>query len=135
MEPRDDRPPPLPSIQTTPPPLPRPVMPLRYGTDEPRRWGARWFLLRMTLGFLGYPLVTAGWFWMTIRLRLNPQIIWGVWMLMTAGLLGLALYLRLRYRVAGYGYGILTALLMGMLLAIALVILLIGTCFKAIKSQ
>ena len=133
MEPRQDHPPPLPSVHGAPPQLPRPVVPLRYGIGEPRRWGPGWFLLRMTLGFIGYALVTAGWIWMAIRLRLNPQIIWGAWMLTTGGLLGLALYLRLRYRVAGYGYGILTAVLMGMLLIVGLVILLIGTCFKGLS--
>ncbi len=123
MEPRENQ----------PPPLPRPVLPLPYATDRPRRAGPGHFMLRMTSGFLGYALVTAGWFWMALRLGLNPQIIWGVWVLTTGGLLGLALYVRLRYRVAGYGYGILTALLVGMLLIVGLVILLIGTCFKGLS--
>ena len=108
-------------------------MPLRYGTEDARPPGN--FLLRMMLGFFGYLGVSAAWAYLAIRLRLGGEVLWGVWVLMTAGLLGLALYLRIRFRFSGFGYGILTALLIGMLLVVALVVQLIGMCFKGLSNM
>ena len=127
MQPDDQpAPPPL------PPPLPRAALPLRYGTEPPAAPGN--FVLRMMLGFFGYLLVSAGWAALAVRLRLRGELLWGVWVLMTGGLLGLALYLRIRFRFSGFGYGILTALLIGVLLVVGLVVLLIGMCFKALSN-
>ena len=124
---RDDQPPPL------PPPLPKPVVPLRYSADE-RPPAPGNFLLRMMLGFFGYIIVSGAWAALAVRLRLGGETLWGVWTVMTGGLLALALYLRVRYRFSGFGYGILTALLLGVLLVVGLILLIIGLCFKGLSN-
>ena len=115
-----------------PPPLPRSVVPLRYGSEPPAAPGT--FVLRMMLGFFGYLGVSAAWAYLAVRLRLRGDVLWGVWLVMTGGLLALALYLRVRFRFSGFGYGILTALVIGMLLVVGLVVLLIGMCFKGLSN-
>jgi hypothetical protein len=133
MEDLDSRPPS--GAPTAPPPLPRPVVPLGYDARGraagPGRPGV--FLLRMAGGFFGYLLLSAAWAWLAVQLRLRGEVLWGVWVVVTGGLLALTLYLRVRFRIAGYGYGILTAMLLGMLLLVALVILVIGVCFGGLK--
>ena len=120
-----------------PPPLPRPVVPLGYNREgaAPARGRPGVFLLRMAGGFFGYLLVSAGWAGLALRLRLRGEVLWGVWVLMTGALLALALYLRVRFRIAGYGYGIISAMLVGILLVVALVILIIGMCFKGLSNM
>jgi hypothetical protein len=117
----------------TPPPIPpeamppKPVLPLGYLPETLPPPGS--FGLRIVLGCVGYIVLTAGWWVMAAHLRLDPGLSWGVWFVVTVGLLGLALYVRVRYRRAGYGYGILLSFVVAALLVAGLVLLLIGMCF------
>jgi hypothetical protein len=117
-------PPPVPP-EAVPPP--RPVLPLAHSPQTPPPPGS--FGLRVVLGCVGYIVLTAGWWVMAARLRLDPGLSWGAWFVVTVALLGLALYVRVRYRRAGYGYGILLSFVIAALLVAGLVLLLIGMCF------
>ena len=112
-----------------PPPPPRPVLPIEYASEPPPRSSGA-FVGRIFLGFVGYLVLSVGWWRFALRTRLRGDTSFILWGLMTAALLGLALHLRVRYRRAGYGYGILLALLATFLLAVGLVLLIIGLCAK-----
>lgn len=128
-EPSNPAPPPQ---RRTPPPVPpeamppKPVLPLGYSPETPPPGS---FGLRVLLGCVGYIVLSVGWSVMAARLRLDPGLSWGVWLLATVALLGLSLYVRVRYRRAGYGYGILLSFGIVALLVVGLVLLVIGMCF------
>ena len=117
--------PPNPETRFVPPPEPRTVLPLEYDSNA-RPPSTLAFVGRIAAGFVGYIVLTIVWLRIAAGSRLSgPTVIFG-WVLMTTALLGLALYLRKRYGRAGYGYGILLVLLM----AVGLVLLIIGLCWR-----
>ena len=105
------------------------MLPIDYGSEPPSSSGGG-FVGRIFLGFVGYIVLSVGWWTFALGYHIRPDTAGILWLLMTAALLGLALHLRVRHRRAGYGYGILLALLAAVLLAIGLALLIIGLCAK-----
>jgi hypothetical protein len=121
-----DTPPDLPRADppTVSPPEPRPVLPLEYGHESRPRSSRAAFAGRIAGGFVGYIVLSYGWFWLASVLRLGLGGLFG-WLGMTGALLMLALYLRTHHGRPGYGYGILLVFL----IPLGLVLLLMGLCW------
>lgn len=116
----------VPAPPLPPPPPPRPVMSLEYG--QGRSGPKTPAFLRFLIGFVGYIVVSAAWFWIGFAVGASASTVWLTWAAMTCAAFGVALYVRIRYRFSGVGYGIAAALLLAFLLIVGLVLLIIGLC-------